>query len=42
MIDGQHNLKPHKPEIITSEIELISFHYKMVPDVIIKGLIEGD
>lgn len=42
MIDGQHNLKPHKPEIITSDIEVISFYNKMDPVEIIKGLIEGD
>ena len=42
MIDNQHNLEPDKPEIITSEIEVISFYNKMDPLEIITELIMGE
>lgn len=42
MIDNQHNLKPDKPKVITSEVEIISFYDKMDPREIITELIEGE
>ncbi|MHA2028614.1 MAG: methyltransferase [Candidatus Kariarchaeaceae archaeon] len=41
MIDDQHHLKPDKPRIITSDIEVISFYNKMDPREIITELIKG-
>ena len=42
MVDNPHNLKPDKPKIITSEIEVISFYNKMDPRDFIEELIEGN
>ncbi|MHA2170165.1 MAG: methyltransferase [Candidatus Hodarchaeales archaeon] len=41
MIDSQHHIKPDKPKIITSEIEVISFYNKMDPREIITELTKG-
>lgn len=42
MIGNQHNLKPDKPKIITSDIEVISYYNKMNPIEIITELMEGE
>ncbi len=42
MTDTQYNLIPDKPEIVTSEIEVVSFFNKMDPREIISELIEGN
>ncbi|MHA2250553.1 MAG: methyltransferase, partial [Candidatus Kariarchaeaceae archaeon] len=39
---NHHNLKPHKPQIITSDIVVTSFYNKMDPTEIIVELIEGN
>ena len=42
MIDDKYNLVPDKPDIITSEIEVVSFYNKMDPHEIISELIDGN
>jgi methylase of polypeptide subunit release factors len=42
MFGSDHNLKPNKPKIITSDIEVTSFYNKTDPREIVKRLIDGD
>lgn len=42
MIGNAQNLKPHKPNIITSNVEVTSFYNKMNPREIVVELIEGN
>ncbi|MCE7735869.1 MAG: methyltransferase [Candidatus Heimdallarchaeota archaeon] len=41
MIGNPQNLTPHKPKVITSDIEVISFYNKMDPREVTADLVEG-
>ena len=42
MIDNHSKLKPDKPTIITSDLEVISFFNKTDPYAVVPNLIEGE